>query len=173
MLYALEEHQPQLENKDNTWVADSADVIGRVLLKSESSIWFGAVLRGDNELITIGRCSNVQDLTVFHTEHSPTIVGEYCTIGHRAIIHGCTIGNHCLIGMGATIMNDAVINDYCIVGAGSLVTEGKTFPPRSLIIGSPARVLRMLTDAEIESITSTALHYHDNAMRFKNGLKTL
>jgi carbonic anhydrase/acetyltransferase-like protein (isoleucine patch superfamily) len=156
------------------WIADDAIVVGDVEIGKDVGIWFGSMLRGDNERIRIGRGSNVQEHCVFHTDMGfPLSVGEGCTIGHRATLHGCTIGNNSLVGMSATILNGAVIGNNCLVGAGALVTEGKIFPDNSLIIGSPAKAVRELDAATIEGLRESARHYVENAKRFAAGMKPL
>ena len=171
-LYSIDEVAPTIEDADTVWIAPDAVVIGRVTLGREVGIWFGAVLRGDNEPITIGTGSNLQEHTVMHTDPGfPLMVGEGCTIGHRAILHGCTIGDNSLVGMGATILNGAVIGRNCLVGAGALVTENKNFPDNSLIVGSPAKVVRTLDDAAVARLRVSAAHYVANARRFRTGLK--
>lgn len=157
----------------NTWIAPSADVIGDVKIGEDSSIWFGTVIRGDVHYITIGDRTSIQDLSMVHITHhkkadrsdgSPTVIGNDVTIGHRVMLHGCTIEDACLIGMSATILDNAIIGKESIVGAGSLVTKGKIFPPRSLIMGSPAKVVRELTDAEVTELYASATRY----VKFKN-----
>lgn len=171
-VYSLDGVAPQLDDPDSVWIAPDAQVIGRVVLGRDVGIWFGAALRGDNETIAIGAGSNVQELTVMHTDLGfPLTIGEGCTIGHRAILHGCTIGDNSLIGMGAIVLNGARIGNNCLVGAGALVTEGKEFPDNSLIVGSPARVVRTLDAAAVERLKWSASHYVANARRFKAGLK--
>ena len=173
-VYSLDGTAPRLEDEDGVWIAPDAHVIGQVALGREVGIWFGAVLRGDNEQITIGDRSNVQEHTVMHTDLGfPLTVGEGCTVGHRAILHGCTIGDNTLIGMGAIVLNGARIGSNCLVGAGALVTEGKVFPDNSLIVGSPARAVRELDAAAIERLKLSARIYVDNARRFKAGLSAL
>lgn len=170
-VYSLDGVAPQLDGEDTIWIAPDAQVMGRVSLGREVGIWFGAVLRGDNELISIGAHSNVQELTVMHTDPGFALtVGEGCTIGHRAILHGCTIGDNTLIGMGAIVLNGARIGNNCLVGAGALVTEGKQFPDNSLIVGSPAKVVRELDAAAVARLRVSAQHYVANARRFKAGL---
>jgi len=169
-IYSLDGHKPQIA--DSAFIAESADIIGKVTIGEQAGIWFGAVLRGDLEPIIIGNGSNVQDNSVVHTERgAPAIVGKNCTIGHKALIHGCVIHDNCLIGMGAIIMNYAEIGEESLVGAGALVTEHKKFPPRSLIIGAPARAVRCLTDEEIEGIRKNVKSYQDNAARFRRNLE--
>ncbi|QIG80395.1 gamma carbonic anhydrase family protein [Stakelama tenebrarum] len=150
---------------DGAWVAPSADLIGDVQLASGASVWFGAVIRADNTAITVGARSNIQDGAMLHSDPgSPCTVGEDCTVGHHAILHGCTIGDRTLVGMGATILNGAVIGEDCLVGAGALVTEGKTFPPGHLILGSPAKAVRPLDDAAKAALkASAALYAHKQA----------
>ena len=171
-IYSLDSVKPELADKESCWIAPDASVIGKVSLGRDVGIWFGAVLRGDNERITIGDRSNVQEHVVIHTDPgTPATVGEGCTIGHGAIIHGCTIGDNSLVGMGAIILNGAVIGKNCLVGAGALVTEGKTFPDGSLIVGSPARAVRQLDEAAIEGLRGSAQRYARNARRFRSGLE--
>ncbi|MES2531273.1 MAG: gamma carbonic anhydrase family protein [Pseudomonadota bacterium] len=171
-LYELDGQAPQLS--EGAWVADSAQVIGNVALAENASVWFGAVLRGDNELIAIGRNSNVQDLSVLHTDHgSPLTIGDNVTIGHQVMLHGCTIGDNSLIGIQSVILNNAKIGRNSIVGAGSVVTEGKEFPDNSLIIGAPAKVVRTLDDAAAAKLKASAENYVANAQRFSKGLKKI
>lgn len=172
-IYALDGVTPQFEDAGDVWIAPDATVLGKVSLGRGVGIWFGAVLRGDNEMIAIGAGSNVQEHCVFHTDPGfPLVVGENCTIGHRAILHGCTIGDNSLIGMGAIVLNGARIGRNCLVGAGALVTEGKEFPDNSLIVGSPARAVRELDAASAERLRLSAGHYVANARRFRNGLES-
>lgn len=169
-LYALRDQRPTCH--DSAWIAPSADLIGDVHLAEDVSIWFGAVIRADNTPIPIGARSNVQEGAMLHSDPgSPLTVGEDCTIGHHAILHGCTLGDRVLIGMGATVLNRAVIPDDCIVGANALVTEGKTFPPRSLIVGSPARAVKELDERAIAGLKVSAAHYVQNGRDAKAGLK--
>ncbi len=154
------------------WVADSAQVMGNVTLEADASIWFGVVIRGDNEPITIGEGSNIQDASVLHSDlGKPLTVGKRVTVGHGVMLHGCTVGDESLIGIGAVVLNGAVIGKHCLVGAGSLVTEGKVFPDGSMIMGSPARVVRQLTPEQMDGLRMSAQHYIDNANRFRAGLK--
>lgn len=170
-VYALGGVEPAFEDEDSIWIAPDASVIGNVRLGSQSSVWFGAVLRGDNEQITIGARSNVQEHSVLHTDLGyPLTVGEGCTIGHRAILHDCTIGDNSLVGMGAIVLNGARIGKNCLVGAGALVTEGKDFPDNSLIIGSPAKAVRTLDEAAVKRLAKSAEDYVANGARFKAGL---
>ncbi len=169
MLYQLDEHRVQC--RGDYWVADSASVMGRVILGHQASVWFGAVLRGDNDLITVGDYSNVQDLSVLHTDEGcPLTIGEYCTIGHKVMLHGCTIGNGSLIGINAVILNNAVIGENCLIGAGALITEGKQIPPGSLVMGSPGKVVRELTPEQIAGLRRSAEGYAANSQRFRAGL---
>ena len=166
MIYNFRGESPKIGEK--TWVADSADIIGEVEIGKDCSIWFGTVIRGDVHYIKIGDRTSVQDCSMLHVTHykkadksdgSPTIIGNDVTIGHRVMLHGCTIEDACLIGMSATILDNAVIGKESIVGAGSLVTKGKKFPPRSLIMGSPAKVVRELTDEEVAELYASAKRY--------------
>lgn len=152
---------------DDVYIAQGARVIGNVELGDQASVWYNAVIRGDLEQITIGARTNVQDGTVIHIESGqyPTIIGEGVTIGHKALVHACTIGDNCLIGMGSIILDGAVIEDNCLVAAGAVVTPGKTFPEGSLILGSPARAVRELSDEEIEGFRASAAHYVELAKR--------
>jgi carbonic anhydrase/acetyltransferase-like protein (isoleucine patch superfamily) len=171
-IYELDGVAPQLGA--GAWVADSAQVMGDVVLADNASVWFGAVLRGDTATISIGANSNVQDLSVIHADHGvPTTIGENVTIGHQVMLHGCTVGDNSLIGIQAVVLNNAKIGRNCIVGAGSVVTEGKEFPDNSLIIGSPAKVVRTLDEASAAKLRGSAQHYVENARRFAKGLKKI
>ncbi|PZU07535.1 gamma carbonic anhydrase family protein [Sphingomonas sp.] len=171
-LYELDGRSPSLPEDGSAWVAPSADVIGDARLGEGASIWFRAVVRSDNTPILIGARSNVQDGAMLHSDPgSPLTIGEDVTVGHHAILHGCTVGDRVLVGMGATILNDAVIGDDCLVGAGALVTEGKVFPPGSLIVGSPAMVKRVLSPEAMAGLKRSAAGYVANAARFRAGLK--
>jgi carbonic anhydrase/acetyltransferase-like protein (isoleucine patch superfamily) len=171
-IYQLDDISPAIHT--SAWVADSAQVIGNVELQANSSIWFGAILRGDNERITIGEGSNVQDLSVLHTDIGcPLSIGKDVTIGHQVMLHGCAVGDESLIGIGAIVLNRAKIGKRCIVGAGSVVTEGKEFPDGSLILGSPAKVVRELDAATFEKLRHSAQSYQVNAKRFAAGLKKI
>ena len=172
-LYALDGLAPKLAD-ETVWIADTAHVIGNVILGRNVSIWFGCTLRGDNEPIAIGERTNIQENAVLHTDPGfPLTIGAGCTIGHKAMVHGCTIEDGALIGMSATILNGAVIGRNCLVGAGALVTEGKTFPDNSLVLGAPAKVVRMLTEEDIAEMRRTSNHYVENARRFAAGLTRL
>lgn len=170
-IYTLDGLAPQLPAEGEYWVAPNATLIGRVVLHAGAGIWFGSVLRGDNEPIVVGPDSNVQENCVFHTDMGfPLSVGRGCTIGHRAILHGCTIGNNCLVGMGAIVLNGARIGDNSLIGAGALVPEGREIPPGSLVIGMPGKVARSLTEAEVDGIGRSAAGYVANWRRFARGL---
>lgn len=170
-IYALGGNFPELPQAGSFWIAASADVVGRVRLEKNASIWFAAVLRGDNELIHVGEGSNVQDACVLHTDMgSPLTIGRNCTIGHRAMLHGCTIGDNSLVGIGATILNNAVIGRNCLIGAHALVTEGKSIPDNSLVMGAPGRVVRTLDEGEIARLAKSAEAYVRNWQRFAKGL---
>lgn len=172
-LYEIDGKKPHLDAA-GAWVAPSADVIGEVALGAGASVWFGAVIRGDNTLIAVGARSNIQESAMLHSDFgAPLSIGEDCTIGHHAILHGCTIEDLVLVGMGAIILNRAVIGTGSIVGAGALVTEGKVFPPRSLIVGSPARVVRELDDTAAVMLRASAAHYVDKARDYAAGLKRI
>jgi carbonic anhydrase/acetyltransferase-like protein (isoleucine patch superfamily) len=158
----------------SAWVADSARVIGNVSLGDDASVWFGVVIRGDTERIAIGRGSNIQDNSVVHADAGfPVSVGENVTVGHQAMLHGCTIGDHSLIGIQAVVLNGAKIGSHCLVGAGALVTEGQSFPDGSLILGTPARVVRQLSPEQRQGLEKSAAHYVENARRYKAGLKEI
>ncbi|MGR3466341.1 MAG: gamma carbonic anhydrase family protein [Shimia sp.] len=169
MIYALDGQSPTVA--EDTWVAPDANLIGLVTLEDGASVWFGATLRGDNEAITIGPGSNVQEGCVLHTDMGfPLDIGRDCTIGHKAILHGCTIGDESLIGMGATILNGARIGRNCLIGAGALVTEGKEIPDGSMVLGAPGKVVRQLDETAIAGLRLSALHYQENMRRFRAGL---
>ena len=169
-IHQLDDRTPQID--PSAWVADSAQVMGSVHLAARTSVWFGATLRGDTEPITVGEGSNIQDGSVLHADYGqPLTVGKNVTVGHMVVLHGCTVGDESLIGIGAVVLNGAVIGKNCLVGAGSLVTEGKVFSDGSMIVGSPARVVRQLTPEQMEGLRQSARHYIDNARRFQTGLK--
>ncbi|KTT98865.1 acetyltransferase [Sphingomonas yabuuchiae] len=171
-LYALEERRPVLH--DTAWIAPSADVIGEVVLGEQVSLWFGAVVRADNGPVHIGARTNIQDGAALHSDPgSPLTIGADCTVGHRAILHGCTVEDGCLIGMGATVLNDAVIGAGSLVGAGALVTEGKVFPPGSLIVGAPARAVRTLEPEQIARLRTSAFGYAERGRLYAAGLTRL
>ncbi len=171
-IYELDGRAPQLGR--GAWVADSAQVIGAVELGEHANVWFGAVLRGDNETLRIGRNSNVQDGSVLHSDAGcPLTLGDDVTVGHQVMLHGCTVGDNSLIGIQSLILNNARIGRNCIVGAGSVVTEGKEFPDNSLIVGSPARVVRTLDEAAAAKLKASAEHYVANARRYAQGLRRI
>lgn len=173
-LYALDGRAPQTPEDGDFWVAPDANVIGDVVLEASVSIWFGVTLRGDNERILIGAGSNLQENTVAHTDPGFLLtIGAGCTIGHKAMLHGCTIGENTLIGMGATILNGAKIGKNCLIGAGALITEGKEIPDGSLVMGAPGKVIRTLDEAAIDALRASALHYQNNMRRFRAGLTAL
>ncbi len=171
-IYELDGVAPQVAA--SAWVADSGQVMGDVVLGEDASVWFGTVVRGDTVRITIGAGTNVQDASVLHADiGQPLVIGERVTVGHQVMLHGCTVGDESLIGIGAIVLNGAKIGRNCLVGAGSLVTEGKEFPDGSMILGSPAKVVRQLTPEQIEGLRQSARHYMENARRFKAGLRKL
>lgn len=171
-VYELDGISPEIAA--SAWVADSAQVMGEVNIGGDASIWFGTVVRGDTSSITIGEGSNVQDASVLHADLGmPLVIGRHVTVGHQVMLHGCTIGDESLIGIGAIVLNGAKIGKNCLVGAGALVTEGKEFPDGSMIIGSPARVVKQLTPEQMQGLRQSAQHYIDNAHRFKAGLRKL
>jgi carbonic anhydrase/acetyltransferase-like protein (isoleucine patch superfamily) len=169
MIYALDGIAPQID--PSAWVADSADLIGKVVVEAGASVWFGAVARGDNEEIRIGAGSNVQENCVLHTDMGyPLTIGANCTIGHKAMLHGCTIGEGTLIGMGATVLNGAKIGEGCLIGACALITEGKEIPDGSLVMGAPGKVVRQLDETARARLLASAAGYQANARRFRAGL---
>lgn len=170
-IYSIDGVLPEFADEASCWVAPDASVVGRVKIGRNVGIWFGAAIRGDGEPITIGDDTNVQEHTIMHTDPGFALtIGKGCTIGHRALLHGCTIGDNSLIGMGAIVLNGAKIGNNCLVGAGALVTEGKEFPDGSLIVGSPAKVIRTLDDAAVQRIRISGAHYVENQKRFRKGL---
>jgi len=169
-LYALGGVAPELA--EDAWVAPDANLIGKVVLGPGASVWFGSTLRGDNEAIVVGEASNLQENVVCHTDMGfPLTIGAYVTVGHKAMLHGCTIGEGSLIGMGATVLNGAVIGKGCLIGAGALVTEGKVIPDGSLVMGAPGKVVRELDEAARHRLILSAEHYRNNAARFRRDLK--
>jgi carbonic anhydrase/acetyltransferase-like protein (isoleucine patch superfamily) len=171
-VYQLDALTPDIA--DSAWVADNAQVIGDVHMAADSSVWFSSVVRGDTATIRIGEGTNIQDGSVLHADVGiPLTIGKHVTVGHMVQLHGCTIGDESLIGIGAIVLNGAKIGKNCLVGAGSLVTEGKEFPDGSMILGSPAKVVRQLTPEQIEGLRRSAQHYVNNKNRFKAGLKKL
>lgn len=173
-LYALGNLTPKTPAADRFWVAPDAHVIGDVMLGEDVGIWFGAVLRGDNEPITVGSGTNIQEGAMLHVDPGfPLSIGKGCTIGHHAIVHGCTIGDNTLVGMGATVLNGARIGSNCLVGANALVTEGKVFADNSLIVGAPARAVRILDEAAVAGLGRSAANYIENWRRFAANLERL
>ena len=171
MLYELDGRTPELRGSQH-FIAPSADVIGWVILENNASIWFNAVLRGDNEPIRIGENSNIQDGAVLHTDPgAPLTVGNNVTVGHKVMLHGCTISDGCLIGINSVILNHAVIGRNCLIGANSLITEGKVIPDNSLVMGSPGKVVRTLSEAEIAAIHGSPARYVENMLRYKKSLR--
>ena len=171
-IYSLGELRPQIH--EDTWIAPDANVIGDVVLEEGAAVWFCATLRGDTEPIKVGAGTNVQENCVFHTDVGfPLTVGPGCTIGHKAMLHGCTIGANTLIGMGATVLNGAKIGDNCLIGAGALVTEGKEIPDGSLVMGAPGKVVRELDEATIKVLQLSALNYREKMRRFRQELRAL
>lgn len=160
MIKEIDNKKPQIH--PDTFIADSADVMGDVIIGEGSSIWYGTVVRGDIQNIKIGKYTNIQDNATVHTEtEMPTEIGDYTVVGHNAIVHGCKVGNNCLIGMGAIVLNKALVGDNSIIAAGSLITEGKIIPPNSLVMGTPGKVVRQVTEEEIENIKKNAIRYYD------------
>ena len=173
-VYALDDLTPKLPAPDRLFIAPDAHVIGDVTLGEDVGVWFGAVLRGDRDTITVGARTNIQEGAMLHVDPGfPLAIGAGCTIGHHAIVHGCTIGDNTLIGMGATVLNGARIGPNCLVGAGALVTEGKDFPEGSLIIGAPAKAVRQLDEATLAGLKRSAETYVENARRFRGGLRVV
>jgi len=169
MIYDFENNTPSLDK--NSWVASNAILIGKVILKKDANVWFNVVLRGDIESITIGEGSNVQDGSVFHTDPGcPLILGKNVTVGHMVMLHGCQVDDDTLIGIGSTILNKTKIGKNCIIGANTLIPENKTIPDRSLVLGSPGKVIRQVTEKEIEEIKENAKHYVENYKRYKKNI---
>jgi len=168
---ALNGVSPELPADGEYWIAPNAYLIGKVRLGRNASVWFGSVLRGDNELIEVGGDTNIQENAVLHTDAGvPFKLGRGCTVGHRALLHGCTVGDNCLIGIGATVLNSTTIGENCLIGAHTLLTARKPIPPGSLVMGSPGKVVRALFAEEIERIRWTARHYVENSRRFRSQL---
>ena len=173
-VHELEGVAPKLPEKGRYWIAPTATVLGKVQIGGDASVWFSAVVRGDQELIVIGEGSNVQDGAVLHTDAGASLtIGRNCTVGHQAILHGCTIGDNSLIGMGATVLNHVRIGRNCLIGAKALITEGRVIPDNSLVIGMPGKVSRQLSPEEVEAITRSALGYAANWKRYVTGMKTI
>jgi carbonic anhydrase/acetyltransferase-like protein (isoleucine patch superfamily) len=173
-IYELDGQAPEFPGEGDYWVAETATLIGRVRLKAQTSVWFGAVLRGDNEWIELGECSQIQDNATLHTDLGfPMVIGSNCVIGHNVILHGCTVGDDSLIGMGAIMLNGVKIGKNSLVGAGSVVTEGKTFPDNSLIVGAPARAIRTVDQKVIDMIRHGAGVYVRRSQQYAKGLKRI
>ena len=171
-LYELDGVRVETPGEGRYWIAPSAILLGKVRLETDASVWFGAVLRGDNELIKVGARSNVQDGCVLHTDPGfPLTIGADCTIGHMVMLHGCSIGRGSLIGIGSIILNGAIIGEDCVIGANSLISEGKVIPPRSMVMGSPGKVVRQLSDDEVARFSGAGGRYVSNWKRFASGLK--
>ena len=171
-IYQLGEHAPEIDA--SAYVADSATLIGKVTVEANASVWFGVTIRGDNERITIGENTNVQEGTVLHTDMGfPMVLGKNVSIGHQAMLHGCTVGDGSLVGIGAVVLNGAKIGKGCLVGAGALVTEGKEFPDHALILGTPAKVVRTLTEEDLLRLQGNAANYVERGRRFKAELKKI
>ena len=171
MLYQLDDRRVVAEDEEY-WVADSAVVLGSVVLKKGASVWYNAVLRGDNELITVGENSNVQDCAVLHTDAGiPLTIGNNVTVGHKVALHSCLIGDNSLIGINAVVLTGAKIGKNCLIGANALITEGKEIPDNSMVMGSPGKVVRALSEEEIEGLETSAVHYRENAQRHRLGLR--
>ena len=167
-VYNLGNVTPQLPNDNEYWIAPNAAVIGRVILKKNASVWFGATLRGDNDPITLGENSNVQDGSVCHTDTgSPLVIGDNVTVGHMVMLHGCTIGDNSLVGIGSIVLNEAKIGKNCLIGANCLITEGKEIPDNSLVMGAPGKVVREISDDQARMLKAGALHYVENWKRFR------
>ena len=170
MLLQLDDRRVRAED-ENYWVADSAMVMGSVLLRTGASVWFNAVLRGDNDLITVGEYSNIQDGSVLHTDPGcPLEIGAFVTVGHKVMLHGCRIGDNSLIGINSVVLNNAKIGRNCLIGANALITEGKEIPDNSMVMGAPGKVVKTLTDQQVAGLKASAAHYWENAQRFMKGL---
>jgi len=173
-VYSLGDSRPQLPPEGEYWIAPNATVLGNVILHSGASIWFNTVVRGDNDPIVIGRDSNIQDGSILHTDvGSPLAIGEGVTVGHKAMLHGCSIGDNSLIGIGAVILNGARIGKNCLIGANALITEGKVIPDNSLVMGQPGKVVRELDEGQIEALRISAQHYVQNWRRYLASLVSL
>ena len=173
-IYELDGKKPEFPADGHWWIAETATVIGNVRLRSDSSVWWGAVLRGDNEWIELGERSQIQDNATLHTDPGfPMVIGSNCVIGHKVMLHGCTIGDNSLVGMGAVMLNGSKIGNNCLVGAGALITEGKSFPDNSLIVGSPARAIRPLGEDAAREIARGADIYVRRSQQYAKGLKRI
>jgi carbonic anhydrase/acetyltransferase-like protein (isoleucine patch superfamily) len=172
MIYTLDGNTPDIH--ESAWIAPGCHVIGKVTVDDRASVWFNSTLRGDNEMIVVGVGSNVQENCVLHTDMGfPLVIGTGCTIGHKAMLHGCKIGDNSLVGMGATVLNGAVIGRNCLIGAGALIGEGKVIPDGSLVVGMPGKVIRELDDAAIAGLRASAMHYQENAARYRSNLRVV
>ncbi|WP_395651348.1 gamma carbonic anhydrase family protein [Brevundimonas sp.] len=173
-VYTLGDKKPKLPPQGEYWIAPNAVVLGDVILESGASIWFNAVLRGDTDTLSVGENSNIQDGSILHADEGvPLLIGRDVTVGHKAMLHGCTVGDNSLIGIGAVVLNGAVIGKNCLIGANSLIPEGKVIPDGSLVMGQPGKVVRELTEAQIAGITMSAAHYVQNWKRFAANLHQL
>jgi carbonic anhydrase/acetyltransferase-like protein (isoleucine patch superfamily) len=171
-MYELDGVRPSLPESGNYWIAGSAEVMGNVILRENASVWYGCVLRGDNDPITIGENTNIQDLSVIHTDiGAPVTIGKNVTVGHRVILHGCEIGDDTLIGMGSTILNRVKIGRNCLIGANTLIAEGKEIPDNSLVMGAPGKVVKEVSDLQLQIIRMSAHHYVENWQRHRAGMK--
>ncbi|KAE9631831.1 gamma carbonic anhydrase family protein [Parasedimentitalea maritima] len=171
-LYALGGHSPEIHN--DTWIAPDANLVGQVVVEQGGSVWFGCTIRADHEEIRVGQGSNVQENCVMHIDAGfPLTIGRNCTIGHKVMLHGCTIGENTLVGMGAIVLNGAKIGKNCLIGAGALITENKVIPDNSLVMGSPGKIVRDVDEATVEKLHQSALHYQDNMRHFRDKLKEI
>lgn len=171
-LYALGGHSPEIHN--DTWIAPDANLVGQVVVEQGGSVWFGCTIRADHEEIRVGQGSNVQENCVMHIDAGfPLTIGRNCTIGHKVMLHGCTIGDNTLVGMGAIVLNGAKIGKNCLIGAGALITENKVIPDNSLVMGSPGKIVRDVNEATVEKLHQSALHYQDNMRYFRDKLKEI
>ncbi|NGM51856.1 gamma carbonic anhydrase family protein [Caulobacter sp. 602-2] len=173
-VYSLGDIAPNLPSEDEYWIAPTASVMGNVVLEQNASVWWGAVVRGDNDPITIGRGSNIQDGSVLHTDAGiPLTIGANVTVGHMVMLHGCTIGDGSLIGIGSIILNGAKIGKNCLIGAGALITEGKEIPDNSMVVGAPGKIIREVSEHQAMILQASALHYVENWKRYRAGLKAI
>ncbi len=173
-VYSLGDIAPNLPSEDEYWIAPTASVMGNVVLEQNASVWWGAVVRGDNDPITIGRGSNIQDGSVLHTDAGiPLTIGANVTVGHIVMLHGCTIGDGSLIGIGSIILNGAKIGKNCLIGAGALITEGKEIPDNSMVVGAPGKIIREVSEHQAMILQASALHYVENWKRYRAGLKAI
>lgn len=173
-IYEIDGKRPTLPQGGSYWVAENAQVMGNVILKENASVWYGAVLRGDNDPITVGENSNIQDGSVLHTDVGcPLTIGKDVTVGHMVMLHGCTIGDETLVGIGSTILNNAKIGKNCIIGAHTLIPEGKVIPDNSLVMGAPGKVIKQVSDHQVQVIRMSALHYVENWKRHRETLKRI